>query len=58
MAYLKPPWFNRMVLNRIAPIVGRGRVETLVVAKRVTKQPQKTPVTPVEVDDVKYLVSA
>jgi hypothetical protein len=58
MAYLKPPWFNRAVLNRILMAVGRGPFETLIVVKRVSKQPQKIPVTPIEVDGVKYLVSA
>ena len=60
MGYLKPPWFNRAVFNRIVMVVGPGPVETLVVDKRVTKQQQqqKVPVTPVEIDGVKYLVSA
>ena len=58
MAYLKPPWFNRNVLNRVLMTVGRGPFETLTVVKRVSKQPQKIPVTPIEVDGVKYLVSA
>jgi hypothetical protein len=58
MAYLKPPWFTRKVFNRIAMATRRGPFETLTVIKRVSKQPQKIPVTPVEVDDVKYLVSA
>jgi hypothetical protein len=31
--------------------------QTLTVIKRASKQPQKIPVTPVEVDGVKYLVS-
>ena len=31
--------------------------QTLTVMKRFSKQPQKIPVTPVEVDGVKYLVS-
>jgi deazaflavin-dependent oxidoreductase (nitroreductase family) len=58
MAYLKPPWFTRTVFNRIAMATGRGPFETLTVVKRVSKQPQKIPVTPVEVDGVTYLVSA
>jgi hypothetical protein len=58
MAYLKPPWFNRTVLNRVLMAVGRGPFETMIVTKRVSKQPQKIPVTPIEVDGVKYLVSA
>jgi F420H(2)-dependent quinone reductase len=35
----------------------RVHSETLTVTKRASKQPQKIPVTPVEVDGVKYLVS-
>jgi F420H(2)-dependent quinone reductase len=58
MAYLKPPWFTRKVFNRIAMATGRGPFETLTVVKRVSKQPQKIPVTPIEVEGVKYLVSA
>jgi hypothetical protein len=58
MGYLKPPWFNRTVFNRIVMAIGPGPVKTLTAVKRVTKQPQKVPVTPVEVDGVKYLVSA
>ncbi|HEY7053708.1 MAG TPA: nitroreductase/quinone reductase family protein [Mycobacterium sp.] len=58
MAYLKPSWFNRTVFNKIAMAIGLGPFETLVVTKRATKQPQKIPVTPIEVDGVKYLVSA
>lgn len=58
MAYLKPPWFTRKVFNRIAMSTGRGPFETLTVVKRVSRQPQKIPLTPVEVDGVKYLVSA
>jgi hypothetical protein len=58
MAYLKPPWFTRAVFNKIAMTFSFGPFETLVVTKRVSKQPQKIPVTPIEVDGVKYLVSA
>ncbi|MCV7100166.1 nitroreductase/quinone reductase family protein [Mycobacterium palustre] len=58
MDYLEPPWLNRAVFNRIVMAIGLGPVETLTAVKRVTKQPQKVPVTPVEVDGVKYLVSA
>jgi F420H(2)-dependent quinone reductase len=58
MAYLKPPWFTRTVFNKIAMTFSFGPFETLVVTKRVSKQPQKIPVTPIEVDGVKYLVSA
>jgi hypothetical protein len=58
MAYLKPPWFTRAIFNKIAMTFSFGPFETLVVTKRVSKQPQKIPVTPIEVDGVKYLVSA
>jgi hypothetical protein len=58
MAYLKPPWFTRKIFNPIAKATGVGHSETLTVTKRSSKQPQKIPVTPVELDGVKYLVSA
>jgi F420H(2)-dependent quinone reductase len=58
MAYLKPPWFTRKIFNPIAMATGVGHSETLTVIKRVSKEPQKIPVTPVEVDGVRYLVSA
>ncbi|MEN3319365.1 MAG: nitroreductase/quinone reductase family protein [Mycobacterium sp.] len=58
MAYLKPSWFNRAIFNRIATTFSFGPFETMVVTKRVSKQQQKIPVTPIEVDGVKYLVSA
>jgi F420H(2)-dependent quinone reductase len=58
MAYLKPSWFNRAVFNKIATTFSFGPFETMIVTKRVSKQPQKVPVTPIDVDDVKYLVSA
>ena len=58
MAYLKPPWFTRTIFNPIAMATGIGHSETLTVIKRVSKEPQKIPVTPVEVGGAKYLVSA
>ena len=58
MAYLRPPWFTRKVFNRIAMTIGRGPFETLTVVKRVSKRPQRIPVTPIEVGGVTYLVSA
>jgi hypothetical protein len=57
MAYLNQPWFNRKIINKIAMATGVVHSETLTVIKRASKQPQIIPVTPVEVDDVKYLVS-
>ncbi|MBV8928692.1 MAG: nitroreductase family deazaflavin-dependent oxidoreductase [Mycobacteriaceae bacterium] len=56
MAYLKPPWFTRKIFNPIAMATGIGNSETLTVIKRTSKEPQKIPVTPVDVDGVKYLV--
>jgi F420H(2)-dependent quinone reductase len=58
MAYLKPPWFTRAIFNRIATTVSFGPFETLIVTKRLSKQPQTIPVTPIDVDGVKYVVSA
>jgi hypothetical protein len=59
MAYIKPPWFTRNVFNRIAmTFPGMGPFETLTVVKRTSNQPQRIPVTPIEIDGVKYLVSA
>ena len=57
MAYLNQPWFNRKIINKIAMATGLVHSETLTVVKRTSKQPQNIPVTPVEVDGVKYLVS-
>jgi len=58
MAYLKPPWFIRNIFNPIAKATGIGHSETLTVIKRTSKEPQKIPVTPVEVGGTKYVVSA
>jgi len=58
MAYLKPSWFNRTIFNKIATTFSFGPFETMIVTKRVSKQPQKIPVTPIDVDGVKYLVAA
>ena len=58
MPYLKPPWFTRTIFNKIAMTFSFGPFETLIVTKRVSRQPQKIPVTPIQVDSVKYLVSA
>jgi len=57
MAYLNQPWFNREIVNRFAIATGVVHSETLTVTKRASKKRQKIPVTPVEVDGVKYLVS-
>jgi len=57
MAYLKPPWFTRVIFNKVAMSTGIGGSETLTVTRRISKQPQKIPVVVPEVNGVKYLVS-
>jgi len=57
MAYLKPPWFTRVIFNKVAMSSGIGGSETLTVTRRISKQPQKIPVVVPEVNGVKYLVS-
>ncbi len=57
MAYLKPPWFVRTLVNRVAMATGMGHSETLTVTRRANKQPQQIPVVVPVVDGVKYLVS-
>ena len=57
MAYLKPPWFTRVIFNKVAMSTGMGGSETLTVTRRISKQPQQIPVVVPEVDGVKYLVS-
>ena len=57
MAHLKPPWFTAKIFNKIAMTTGIGNSETLIVTKRVSRQPQQIPVVVPELDGVKYLVS-
>jgi hypothetical protein len=57
VAYLKQPWFSRKIINTIAMATGMVHSQTLTVTRRASKQPQKIPVTPVDVDGVKHLVS-
>ena len=57
MAYLKPPWFVRTLVNRIAMATGVGHSETLTVTRRTNKETQQIPVVVPAVDGVKYLVS-
>jgi len=56
MTYLNQLWFNRKIINTVAMATGAVHSETLTVIKRASKQPQRVPVTPVDVDGVKYLV--
>lgn len=55
--YIKPSWFFVKIFNRIALATGAVRSEPLTVIKRSSKLPQTIPMTPVDVDGVKYLVS-
>ncbi|BBZ62705.1 hypothetical protein [Mycolicibacterium monacense] len=57
MAYLEPPWFTRVVFNRIAKVTGVGGAETLTVSRRRTGGLQSVPVIPVEVSGHRYVVS-
>jgi hypothetical protein len=57
VAYIKPSWFFAKIFNRIALATGAAKGEPLTVIKRGSKLPQTIPMTPVEVDGVKYLVS-
>jgi deazaflavin-dependent oxidoreductase (nitroreductase family) len=55
--YLKPPWFMRVVGNRLAPVFGRRIVATLSVPGRVTGQVRTTPIVVLEHDGERYLVA-
>ena len=57
MAYIKPSWFFAKVFNRIAMATGAVHSQPMTVIKRGSKLPQMIPMTPVDVDGVKYLVS-
>jgi deazaflavin-dependent oxidoreductase (nitroreductase family) len=57
MAYVKPPFLVRNVLNKFAMVTGFGGTETLVVKGRTSGEPRKVPVTPIRFRCVQYLVS-
>jgi F420H(2)-dependent quinone reductase len=57
MPYIQPPWRTRKFFNRFAAAIGLGSAETLTVVGRFSKKPQKIPVSPIEVNGVRYLVS-
>lgn len=57
MAYIKPSWFFAKIFNRIALVTGAVKSEPMTVIKRGSRMPQTIPMTPVDVDGVKYLVS-
>jgi deazaflavin-dependent oxidoreductase (nitroreductase family) len=57
MAYLEPPWFTRVVFNRIVKATGLSGAQTLTVAGRRSGRRQSVPVIPVEVGGHRYVVS-
>jgi len=57
VAYLKPNAFVKKVFNPIALRFGFGGAEGLVVRGRVSRQPMRIPVIPVEHESERYLVS-
>ena len=57
MAYIKPSWFFVKIFNQITLATGAVNSQPLTVIKRASKLPQTIPMTPVDVDGVKYLVS-
>ena len=57
MAYTRPPWRTRKFFNRFAAAVGLGSAETLTVVGRSFQKWHKIPVSPIEIDGIKYLVS-
>lgn len=57
MAYLRPGFFTRKVVNPLAMRLGIGGSATLVVPGRRTGRPLQVPVIPLEHDGARYLVS-
>jgi deazaflavin-dependent oxidoreductase (nitroreductase family) len=57
MAYLKPGAITRKVFNPLAMKLGFWNVETLVVPRRKSGEPQSVPVIPVEHEGARYVVS-
>ena len=57
MAYLKHNLFTKRVFNPIALRFGLSGTQGLVVRGRVSRQPMRVPVIPVEHEGERYLVS-
>ena len=55
--YLKPPWMQRHVGNRIAPLFQPSLLSKLSVPGRRTGQWHTTPVAVLDYDGARYLVS-
>ncbi len=57
MAYLKPGAITRKIFNPLAMKLGFWNVETLVVQRRKSGEPQSVPVIPLEHEGARYVVS-
>ena len=57
MAYLKPGAITRRIFNPLAMKLGFWNVETLVVPRRKSGEPQSVPVIPLEHEGARYVVS-
>lgn len=55
--YLKPPWMQRHVGNRLAPLFGRSVVSRLAVRGRHSGRERTVPVAVLEHEGERYLVS-
>ncbi|MEU6139761.1 nitroreductase/quinone reductase family protein [Streptomyces sp. NPDC047081] len=55
--YLKPPWMQRNVGNRLAPLFGRSVVSRLSVRGRTSGQWRTVPIAVLEYEGARYLVS-
>ncbi|MFF0017930.1 nitroreductase family deazaflavin-dependent oxidoreductase [Streptomyces sp. NPDC005374] len=55
--YLKPPWMQRNVGNRLAALFGRSMVSRLSVRGRLSGRERTVPVAVLEHEGVRYLVS-
>lgn len=57
MAYRKPPFFVRKIFNPLAMRFGVSGTQALTVTGRISGDPRRVPVTPVEYEGDEYLVS-
>jgi hypothetical protein len=55
--YIRPSWFFARIFNRIALATGAVKSEPMTVIRRRSNLLQTIPMTPVDVDGVKYVVS-
>jgi len=57
LRYLKPPWMQRHVGNRMAWLFGRSRLSKLSVIGRRSRRWRTTPVAVLDYEGQRYLVS-